>query len=305
MSMRAKILAAAILPFVLFVIYGVFRIHHVVNHYEMALNNNYEVKAKGVADAVKQTINQMNVAVNVLSESEEIGNSLQRADNNVLFDISRRFIGPVDTIIFADINGTVVSRAPDEYRFGDDISSQAYFRSTLERGSYLGWLKIDGKDTIIMSKPIKKYDDIYVGLVCVGISITKDLLRSFSDDPDVLVELMQGNVKILSSDHREKIVYSKSFKPIINTTQKPLINLTVHFEEDKSFSELLTIRKSLYLISLPIVFVLVTFLIFLLNQQLKPYSMIVEHVLNYANKKISSKDLKKNLMDMNHASSWR
>lgn len=300
--MRAKILAAAILPFALFVIYGVFRIHQVVHHYELALKNNYEVKAKGVADAVKRTIDQMAVAVNVLSESEEISSSLQRADNNVLFDISSRFIGPVDTIVFADVNGTVISRAPDEYRFGDDISSKPYFKSTFKKGGYLGWLKIDGKDTLVMSKPIKKYDDIYVGLVCAGIRITKDFLRSFSDDPDVLIELVQGDIKMLSFDHREKIVYSQFFKEIINTTQKPLINLTVQFEEDTSFSELLNIRKSLYLISLPIALFLVIILVFLLNQQLKPYSMIVEHVLNYANKKTSAKDLKENLMDMNHAS---
>ena len=247
-------------------------------------------------------IAQLDTAVGVLSESFEISNALQRADNNVLFDISNRFINSIDTIIFADINGIVVARAPDEYRFGDDISSQKYFETTLANGSYLGWIIIDGIDTIMVSKPIKKYDDVYVGVVCVAFSITKELLSSFIDDPDLVIEFIHKNRRISSSDRKETIVYSKSLKGIIKNTQKPLIDVLLHFEEDKYFSELLLIKKSQYWSSIPIVLLMIVLIIVILNRQLKPHSMIVENILNYANNKINADGLKKNLVDINHTS---
>ncbi|MCF8090531.1 MAG: hypothetical protein K9L23_21025 [Desulfotignum sp.] len=302
MSLRAKILTAAIFPFVVFFILGIFRIQQVIEKYESALHNNYEVKAKGAAGNITQLIAQQDTAVGVLSESSEISNALQRADNNVLFDISNRFIGSIDTIIFADINGIVVARAPDEYRFGDDISSRKYFETPLANGSYLGWIIIDGIDTIMVSKPIKKYDDVYVGVVCVGFSITRELLSSFIDDPDLVIEFIHKNRRISSSDRKETIVYSKSLKGIINNTQKPLIDVVLHFEEDKYFSELLLIKKSQYWSSIPIVLLMIGLIIVILNRQLKPHSMIVENILNYAGNKINADGLKKNLVDINYTS---
>ncbi len=80
-------MTAAIFPFVVFFILGIFRIQQVIEKYESALHNNYEVKAKGAAGNITQLIAQLDTAVGVLSESFEISNALQRADNNVLFDI--------------------------------------------------------------------------------------------------------------------------------------------------------------------------------------------------------------------------
>lgn len=302
MSLYTKILIAAILPFVIFFILGVFRIQNVINKYDLALHHQYEIKAKGVDEAIRRVVDRIDTAVRVLSESEEISKALQRADNNVLFDISKRFIGSIDTITFSDINGTVIARAPDEFKFGDDIGSEIYFQPTLKNGNYLGCIEIDGIDTIIISRPVKKYNDIDVGLICAGIHITTDLLRSLADDRDVFVEFLFNDKSVLSSAKSGKIVYSKSLKGVIKNSQKPLLDVTVYFEEDKYFSELLTIRESLYWSSIPIVLILIGLLIFILNRQLKPYSMIVDHILNYANNKMSTDELKNCLMNVKHAS---
>jgi hypothetical protein len=255
-----------------------------------------------VDEAIRRVVDRIDTAVRVLSESEEISKALQRADNNVLFDISKRFIGSIDTITFSDINGTVIARAPDEFKFGDDIGSEIYFQPTLKNGNYWGCIEIDGIDTIIISRPVKKYNDIDVGLICAGIHITTDLLRSLADDRDVFVEFLFNDKSVLSSAKSGKIVYSKSLKGVIKNSQKPLLDVTVYFEEDKYFSELLTIRESLYWSSIPIVLILIGLLIFILNRQLKPYSMIVDHILNYANNKMSTDELKNCLMNVKHAS---
>jgi len=76
----------------------------------------------------------------------------------------------------------------------------------------------------------------------------------------------------------------------------------LHFEEDKYFSELLLIKKSQYWSSIPIVLLMIVLIIVILNRQLKPHSMIVENILNYANNKINADGLKKNLVDINHTS---
>ncbi len=298
MSLYAKIFMATMLPLMMFFLVGVIQIQNVIQKYESALKHNYELKAQGVQENISQVLAQMKTAASVLSESKEISKALQKADNNVLFDISKRFINPINSIIFADTLGTVISRAPDEYRFGDNVSAECYFKYTMEEQFFLGLAALDKIKSIVMAKPIKKYDDIAVGLVCVSISITRDLLKSFSDDKNIVVEfIINGQNYLSSSSQNRKIIHTEPLENIIENTHDT-VKIHVHFGEDQYFSGLLNIRKSLYLTSIPSLLILLIMLTLILNRQLKPYSMIVGLILNYSNHKIKTDELKNRLMDV-------
>ena len=298
MSLYTKILTVALLPLIILFGVGLFQIQNTVENYASALNHNYELKTAGVQKSIKQIISQIKTAASVLSESEEISKALQKADNETLFNMSNNFINPIDSIIFTDISGLVIARAPDEYRFGDTITPETYFNKTMSTGNFFGIAKIDGSTSFVLSKTIKQYDDIDVGMVCIAVNITPDLLNSFSDSSELIVEAALNDQSIRSTDKNIPFVHKTSTEDIFIRQPDNRINFNLFFGEDRYYSELLNMRKYLYAGSIFAVLILGGCLVLILNRQLKPYSMIVGLIYSHADKEIESQTLKVRLLQI-------
>ena len=301
MSLYTKILAVALLPLMILFSIGLLQIQTTVENYSSALNHNYELKTAGVQKSINQIISQMETAASVLSESEEISRALQKADNETLFDMSNNFINPIDSVIFADTSGLVIARAPDEYRFGDSLAPENYFHATMGKGKFFGVVKIDGSPSFVLSRTIQKYDDIDVGMVCIAIHITPDLLKSFSDTPELLVEAEVNDQIIRSTEQNILFVHRTSLEDIFLINPDNKISITLFFGEDHYYSALLTMRKYLYASSIFAVFILSGCLVLILNRQLKPYSTIVGLIYSHADKEIDSQTLKARLFQIKQA----
>jgi len=301
MSLYTKILTVALLPLIILFSVGLLQIQTTIKNYTSALNHNYELKTAGVQKSIKQLLSQMETAASVLSESEEISRALQKADNETLFDMSNNFINPIDSIIFADISGLVIARAPDEYRFGDTIASKTYFDVTMNNGNFFGVAKIDNSASFVLSRPIKKYDDINVGMVCIVVTLTPDLLRTFSDSPELIVEAALKNQTIRSAEQTMPFVYQTSLEDLFLIQPDNRIEFNLFFAEDRYYSQLLNMRKYLYTVSIFVVLILGGGLVLILNRQLKPYSTIVGLIYSHADKEIESHTLKARLLQIKQA----
>jgi len=301
MSLYTKILTVALLPLIILFSIGLLQIQTTVENYSSALNHHYELKTAGVKKSIRQIISQMETAASVLSESEEISRALQKVDNEKLFDMSNNFIKPIDSIIFTDISGLVIARAPDEYRFGDTITSKTHFEVTMNKGKFFGVAKIDGSASFVLSKSIKQYDDISVGMVCIAVHITPELLTSFSDGPEIIVEALLDDQSIISTHKNTPFVHQTTMDDFFIKQADNRIKFNLFFGEDRYYSELLNMRKYLYASSLLVVFILGGCLVLILNRQLKPYSTIVELIYSHADKKIESQTLRARLLQIKQA----
>ena len=301
MSLYTKILAVALLPLIILFSIGLLQIQTTVENYSSALNRNYELKMAGVQKSINQIIAQMETAASVLSESEEISRALQKADNETLFDMSNNFINPIDSVIFADISGLVIARAPDEYRFGDTITPEKYFDVTMNNGKFLGVANIDGSASFVLSKSIKQYDDIIVGMVCIAVHITPNFLKSFSDNSQIIVEVVVNDQSIKSTVEKIPFVHKTSMEDVFIRQPDNRIKFNLFFGEDRYYTELLSMRKYLYASSIFAVLILSGCLVLILNRQLKPYSAIVGLIYSHADKEIDSQALKAQLLQIKQA----
>ncbi len=301
MSLYTKILTAALIPLVILFSVGLLQIQTTVENYTSALNHNYELKTAGIQKSINQIISQMETAASVLSESEEISRALQKAENETLFDMSNNFINSIDSIIFADTSGLVIARAPDEYRFGDTITPETYFDATMSNGKFFGIAKIDGSASFVLSKTIKQYDDIDVGMVCIAVNITSDLLKSLSDNSQLIVEAVLNAQSIRSTDKNIPFVHRTSMEDVFIRQPENRVKFNLFFGEDRYYSELLNMRKYLYASSILAVLILGGCLVLILNRQLKPYSTIVGLIYSHADKEIESQTLKARLLQIKQA----
>ncbi len=301
MSLYTKILAVALLPLIMLFSIGLLQIQSTVENYSSALNHNYELKTTGVQKTINQIISQMETAASVLSESEEVSRALEKADNETLFDMSNNFINPIDSVIFADTSGLVIARAPDEYRFGDSIAPENYFNETMGKKKFFGVVKVDGLPSFVLSRTIQQYDNIDVGMICITVHITPDLLKSFSDTPEIIVEAEVNDQIIRSTDQNTPFVHRTSMEDIFPIDSDNKIKINLFFGEDYYYSELLSMRKYLYTSSVFAVLILSVCLVLTLNNQLKPYSTIVGLIYSHADKGIESQTLKTRLFQIKQA----
>lgn len=296
MSLYTKISLAILLSLVMLFLAEVFQIRSVVEHYEPALQENYALKADSAERAVKRRINQMETAATVLSRSVEISMALQRADNEVLFDISHEFVGPIDDVVFADVNGIVISRAADEFRFGDDIATADYFKTALAGGRFSGITVVDGNISIVCANPIKKYDDMVIGVIFVCVNVTPDLLKSFVFDESMFIEFRYDGVQIKNAEAPREIIRSKLFAHVFGDASQDRSQLYLHFIADEHFHRLMSLEKVIYASSVLIVLTALLLMGFILRRQLKPVSTIVEDILKYSGKEIAADTFKERLV---------
>ncbi len=295
MSLYTKILTVALLPLIIFFSIGLIQIQATIRNYTSALNRHYELQSASVRKSIDQITSQMATAASVLSKSDEISNALEQADNESLFDFSANFIGAVDSILFSDANGLVIARAPDEYYFGDSIASHTYFVTAMRKGDFFGVEKIDGMPSFAFSKAIKQYDDIAIGMVCIIVQITPELLRSFSDSPDIIIEMAFDDDSVRSSDQKLLVVHQVSIEDAFTAFPRKKLKFNLLFGENRYYADLLNVRKYLYAGSIFAILILSGCLALILNRQLKPYSKIVGLILRHADKEIESDTLRTSL----------
>ena len=98
----------------------------------------HRAEASRAVDArIGEILAELDSAAINLSRPRDIVNALHGADNETLSDWSAAFVGSadheaaIDTIVFTDTGGMVIARAPDEFRFGDDVSTtQPFFAAS-------------------------------------------------------------------------------------------------------------------------------------------------------------------------------
>lgn len=129
-----------------------------------------------------------------LSRPRDIVESIEESDNEVLSDWGKAFTKTVGSVVFTDLDGVVIARAPDEFRFADSLSSDIYFEEAEKNGVFLGIAPVDGRDSFVACRPVLKYDDVPVGYLVVSKAITPSFLETL---------LPQDNMKLTFSEEMD------------------------------------------------------------------------------------------------------
>ncbi len=294
MSLRNKLILIILIPIAVLSILHVLGLQRVITGYEASLIANQDSLARSATRAIKNQMEKMIRITVTLSRPGEIIHAVEAADNNVLYDWSKSFVGAVDCIQFADIAGIVLSRAPDEFRFGDNVGDSKYFTAALEEDVFFDICVMEGKTALVASRTVRKYDDMPVGVVTVASYMTPNLLRTLIGP--------EGDVLQYTG---EKVVTSSAINSSVQRTVPLSLDelgqgfagaFTVVFEEEEEYKRLLSLEKFGYASGLSAALAAVLALLLVLRSLLGPYTVIVQNVLAYAQGQHNLEALRDNLV---------
>lgn len=275
--------------------FNAFSLQRVVSGFEGSLHDVHQEKIRDIERQLNNLAVQLDrIAIN-LSRPREISHALEAADNEVLFDWSISFIDQIDSIVFASGDGIVIARAPNEFRFGDDISSADYFQIALANGSFQGVCLVDDRLSLVTSRSVLKYNDLPVGVVCVVMHITPAMLdRIVTDEYAVLTatapEESVASARISSPVHR---TFAIEPARLIFRAENVF---TVEILEDIHYRELVSLKRSLIRNSILAGLLTLVVLLLIARWQFSPYTRMVDAILAYSDKKEDMPDLRNRLV---------
>jgi PAS domain S-box-containing protein len=298
MSLNVKIFLLVLAPIGLLLGINALLIRHSSIIYEQAIRERTDLQALAVQHSIQNLLQEMDFSARALASSREFAQAVATMDNHLLFEWSSQLLGRSDTVAVINLDGIVVSRAPDEFRFGDDLSGEEFFRLTLARGAYQDTGVLDGRLSWIAAYRVHKYDDIPLGVVLVAAAITPAILHSFIDQPGIVLEFTEGDQHIASAMRPEKVLRQRDIRLPQDIDQGRASRLSLFFAEDKADQSLAELKRQM--ITGPMLTGLVLFgiLLFFLRRQMKPYSRLVHVMLTYASEQGDESSLRSGLQKL-------
>jgi diguanylate cyclase (GGDEF)-like protein len=240
-----------------------------------------------VATRLSEFFDELDSTAINLSKPREIVNALAAADNEALYDWSSAFVGNADhtmrvtKIAFVDNTGFVVARAPDEFRFGDNVSASLLFRQTKHDGSFVGIAPIDGKPHLVATRVLRKYDDLPVGGVAVSTPITPKILSILAGTDTVVLSYVDSDTAISSTG---TLPAGHAISGVDLAVPQGRGHFRLDFLPDARRERMLRLQSALSFGAIGASLMTLGALLFTLRRQLAPYQTIVGGLLEYANR---------------------
>lgn len=290
MSLRYKVLLLTLAPIVIMGAMQLLGLQRVIHSLDETLSLHQERTVFDIEHDLKALIDDLDRLALNLSRPRELVNAVQTADNDVLFDWSNAFVSKADSIIFTDAQGLVIARAPDEFRFGDSVASTQWYSRARQAGNYHGIANIDGHDCFISARSIRKYNDTSVGVVAVWQRITPSLLRRFVTDSNIVLTYAGRHDVIESRQYSVEpnrvLVLDSSINDYLDPGTFEVLILP-----DESHLQLTELKTSLYVTVLATSLFALAAMLYLLARQFKPYTAIVDTMLEYSRGTLSLKSM--------------
>ncbi|NCC62709.1 MAG: hypothetical protein EOM12_17630, partial [Verrucomicrobiae bacterium] len=243
-----------------------------------------ELVRRGIAHNLEHLIQ---LSIN-LSRPRDIHEAIEDMNNDALSDWGKAFSKSVSSILFIDADGTVIARAPDEFRFGDSVRSERFFRGARDDGSFSGVSIMEGQEALVACYPVYKYNDTVVGYI----SIFKDITENFLEEL-----LPEKNMKLSflgTTSSTSPIKLSPSTEnPILISVSDGLFSLS--FLPSPEYISLLRLQDDILRAFVVVTTGTVLLLLFFLNRRLKPYTEIVDALADYSENHASLEQLRRSI----------
>ncbi|WP_051434718.1 hybrid sensor histidine kinase/response regulator [Desulfonatronum lacustre] len=282
MALSVKIMLLVLVPFSLLLGVNTLFIRQSALLHDQALEDRADLQALAVQHSVNSLIQEADFSATVLASSADVAHAVETSDNHMLFEWSNQLRGRSDMVVVTDTVGTVLARAPDEFRFGDDRSELKAIRRTLQEGQYRNTDIVDGKLSWVSGQRIDKYDDISLGAVLMVIHITPELLRTFTDHPNITLEFREGDQLIASAPQPGDIRHQRYiWRDQLGDPRSPS-RMTMYLSEDTADLSLAQLKRQMFIGPLLTGTILLLGLIFFLRRYMRPYSLVVDAMLGHA-----------------------
>ncbi len=223
-----------------------------------------------------------------LSRPRDIHEAIEGMNNDVLSDWGKAFSKSVSSILFIDTDGTVIARAPDEFRFGDSVRSEPFFRGARDDGIFSGISILEGQEALVACYPVYMYNDTVVGYISIFKNITEDLLEGLLPEKNMRLSFLG------TTSSTSPIKLSPSIEnPILISVADGVFSLS--FLPSPEYLRLLSLQGDLLSAFAVVTAGTILLLLFFLNRRFKPYTEIVDALVDYSENHVSLEELRRSI----------
>lgn len=287
-SLKGGILIIVIFSFgILSLTYGVL-LNFVIRDYAESLLDERERSAEAVRRGLVHNLEHLiELSIN-LSRPRDIHEAMDDMNNDVLSDWGKAFSRSVSSVIFIDADGVVIARAPDEFRFGDSVRSETFFRRARDDGSFSGVSFGDGKGALGACCPVYKYNDTVVGYISVFKNLTPDFLEGLLPEKNMKLSFL-GTTASASPIRLNPSIEN----PILIPVAGGLFSLS--FLPTPEYLRLVRLQDDLLRAFAVITVGTVLLLMFFLNRRFRAYTDIVDSLVDYSERHASLEELRRSV----------
>lgn len=287
-SLKGGILIIVMLSFgILSLTYGVL-LNVVIKDYGNSRLADRERSAELVRRGLVHNLDHLiDLSIN-LSRPRDIHEAIEDMNNDALSDWGKAFSKSVSSILFIDADGMVIARAPDEFRFGDSVRSERFFRGARDDGSFSGVSIMEGQTALVACYPVYKYNDTVVGYVSIFKDITENFLNGLLPEDNMKLSFLG----MTSSASPIKLTSSIE-NPILISVADGVFSLS--FLPSPEYVSLLRLQGDILRAFTVITVGTVLLLLFFLNRRFKPYTEIVDALADYSENHASLEELRRSI----------
>ncbi len=295
MSFNVKILLLVLIPFALLLGINTLYINHSATLHQHAMEERADLQALAIQRSSMALSRELDFSAKVLASSMDFAQAVESVDNQTLSAWSAQLLGRSDCILVTDTSGIVLARAPDEFRFGDDLSQATFIRQTLEHGEFHNTAQMDGRLHWISARRIDKYDDMPVGVVLASVAITPELLNTFVEHPGIVLGFTEGDEQIFSAPLPDHVLSQRYIWQHSGADPRRPSRMAMYLTEDKAEQGLTQLRQYMLIGPLLTGLALIAVLLVFLRQHMKPYSRLMQAMSGFASQHADQAILRRDL----------
>lgn len=291
MNLYIKIFATFLVPITLGLLFTIFSLNSVLKNQENLILQNEDTQERQIENRFQIVLENMQRDINILTKNSDIVEAIEIQNNFVLSNWGKAFLGnQYSTVIFINANNTVISRASDQYKFGDTLKKELS-KELISKELYRGIFTLDNKEILLYSKKIKDYANKTVGSVILGITIDKEFLQKITNSEKFALKYIKLRGNPIYSINIEEVKEEKNFKTHIKNIDK-LNQFIIQKGFNEDIKDLEKFKINILTFTIITCIVIIFLLYFILTNFLRPYKKIYTLLVDFADNKIDFKYIK-------------
>jgi diguanylate cyclase (GGDEF)-like protein len=291
MKLYDKILALILIQLAAVFIFGIHQIQSLYETQKKAFDEKTLLQSDIVQKRFEEMLTHLQKTADILTNSQEVITGLIGNDTDMLYNWSKLFLSSnIDKIHFMDLDGIVISRGEEEFRFSDDVFKTFSFDQALHNDAFLGIDLIDTHECLVYAKRIKQYGETPIGVISVALIIDEDLLRTLVEGTTMQMTYTSKH-QTLSTARDTPLIHASALSMLLPADTTPEAAFRIGLTSAKELTAIKEARMSFFIaIALAFVVLLLTLHVTLLKH-LKEHESLTRLLIDFYEDRIDIKEV--------------
>ena len=260
--------------------FDLLQMQKMIANYDQSLKEQTYHQVKDIVSKISREIELLKKNAINLASISEVSRAIIQVDNEVLSSWGRGVLGNCDIVLFADLEGRVLARIPDEFRFGDILVSSGHFLKSEKAEIFTGASEIDGQPSLFATVPVYQYNDVQVGTAILAINITPTFLSRLVGNASIQFQVRFGNTTVATPRPPGKRLNSYDLPQLLQHTSEP-VTFEIALHADKRYERLIKMKNSIFIRGVIAVVFLIGLCSFFLHRYLRPHARLISLIGTY------------------------